>query len=47
MEQQNTKILNNISSIAKAYVRISSVKSALTVLLVGYTTFKVIQSFKE
>lgn len=45
--EQNTKALKNISSIAKAYMRISSIKTALTVFLVGYTALKAIQTFRD
>lgn len=45
--EENTKILQNISSVAKAYVRISSIKTALTIFLVGYTTIKAIQTFRD
>ncbi|MBR0534893.1 MAG: hypothetical protein IIX14_00795 [Clostridia bacterium] len=45
--EETTNTLSNITSIAKAYMRISSIKTALTVFLVGYTAFKVIQTFKS
>lgn len=44
---ENTKALQNFSSVAKAYVRISSIKTALTIFLVGYTAIKAIQTFRE
>ncbi len=47
MEENTAKVLKNVSSIAKAYVRISSVKTALTVALVAYTALKIVQTFKE
>lgn len=45
--EQGTKVLNNLSNVAKTYVRISSIKTALTVFLVGYTVFKAIQTFTD
>ncbi len=44
---QGTKILQNLSKVAKTYVRISSIKTALTVFLVGYTALKAIQTFRD
>lgn len=50
MDFKNTEnctiALENISNIAKTYVRISSLKTALTVFLVGYTVMKAIKIFK-
>lgn len=42
-----SKILDNMSNIARTYVRISSLKTALTVFLVGYTALKAIAIFKN
>ena len=47
MEQGTTKTLENMTNLAKTYMRISSIKTALTVFLVGYTAFKVIETFKK
>lgn len=44
--ERYTKALENISNIAKTYVRISSLKTALTVFLVGYTAMKAVKIFK-
>lgn len=40
------KTLEGMSNIAKTYVRISTLKTALTVFLVGYTALKALQIFK-
>ena len=40
-----SKPLENLSSVAKTYMRISSIKTAPTVFLVGYTALKVSQIF--
>ncbi len=40
------KALGGMSNIAKTYVRISTLKSALTVFLVGYTALKAAQMLK-
>lgn len=45
--EQGTKALKNLSNVAKIYVRISSIKTALTVFLVGYTALKAIQTFRD
>lgn len=45
--EQGTKAIKNLSNVAKIYVRISSIKTALTVFLVGYTALKVIQTFRD
>ena len=45
--EQGTKLLKNLSSVAKIYVRVSSIKTALTVFLIGYTALKAIQTFKD
>ena len=47
MGENTTKILKNASSIAKADIRISSVKTALSAALVAYTAIKIIQAFKD
>lgn len=41
------KVLDNMSNIARTYVRISSLKTALTVFLVGYTALKAVAIFKN
>ena len=41
------KALENISGIAKAYLRISGLKTALTVFLGIYTVIKILQAFKN
>ncbi len=41
------KALENISGVAKTYVRISSLKTALTVFLVIYTVIKIASAFKN
>lgn len=41
------KALENISGIAKTYVRISSLKTALTVFLAIYTVIKIVSAFKN
>ncbi len=35
-----TKPLESLTSVAKTYMRISSIKTALTIFLVGYTAIK-------
>lgn len=40
-----TKPLESLTSVAKTYMRISSIKTALTVFLVGYTALKAAQLF--
>lgn len=45
--EQNSKTIENITRLAKTYMRISSIKTALTVFLVGYTAYKVIETFKK
>lgn len=45
--EQNSKALKNLSNVARLYVRISSIKTALTVFLVGYTAIKAIQTFRD
>lgn len=39
------KPLESLSEVAKTYMRISSIKTALTVFLVGYTAMKAAQLF--
>jgi hypothetical protein len=45
--EQGTKAIMNLSSMAKTYMRISTIKTALTVFLVGYTVYKAIDTFKK
>lgn len=45
--EQGTKALMNLSNVAKTYMRVSTIKSALTVFLVGYTVYKAIDIFKN
>ncbi len=45
--EQGTKAIKNFSDVAKTYVRISSLKTALTVFLVGYTVIKAFNTFKD
>ena len=45
--EQSTKTVENITNLAKTYMRISSIKTALTVFLVGYTAYKVIETFRK
>lgn len=45
--EQGTKALKNLSNVAKIYVRISYIKTALTVFLVGYTAIKAFQTFRD
>ncbi len=45
--EQGTKTLENMTNLAKTYMRISSIKTALTVFLVGYTAYKVIETFRK
>jgi hypothetical protein len=40
-----TKPIESLTNVAKTYMRISSIKTALTVFLVGYTALKVSQIF--
>lgn len=40
-----SKPLESLSNVAKTYMRISSIKTALTVFLVGYTAMKAAQLF--
>lgn len=40
------KTFEGMSNIARTYVRISTLKTALTVFLVGYTALKALQIFK-
>lgn len=44
-KEQYAKILEGMSTVAKTYVRISSIKTALTVFLIGYTAVKAIRLF--
>lgn len=37
--------IESLTNVAKTYMRISSIKTALTVFLVGYTALKVSQIF--
>lgn len=39
--------LKNLSNVTKAYLRISRIKTALTLFLVGYTSYKIINSLKN
>jgi hypothetical protein len=41
------KAVENASGIAKAYMRISSIKTALTIFLGIYTVIKIVQVFKK
>ena len=41
------KAMEGMSNIARTYVRISSLKTALTVFLVGYTALKAVEIFKS
>ena len=41
------KALENVSTIAKTYMRISGLKTALTVFLGIYTVIKIVQAFKN
>lgn len=45
--EQGTKAIKNFSDVARTYVRISSIKTALTVFLVGYTVVKALRTFKD
>ena len=44
-KEQYAKILDGMSTVAKTYVRISSIKTALTVFLIGYTAVKAVRLF--
>lgn len=46
-KENYVKALENMSAIAKTYMRISSLKTALTVFLGIYTIIKIIQAFKN
>lgn len=45
--EQGTKAIKNLSNVARIYVRVSSIKTALTVFLVGYTAYKMVETFRE
>ncbi len=45
-KESYAKAMESMSNIAKTYVRISSLKTALTVFLVGYTALKAVEFFK-
>ena len=45
--EQGAKTLESMNNLAKTYMRISSIKTALTVFLVGYTAYKVIETFRK
>ncbi len=45
MNKQQT--LQNLSNVTKTYLRISQLKTVLTVFLVGYTLMKIIKTVKE
>ncbi len=45
MNKQQT--LQNLSNVTKTYLRISRIKTALTVFLLGYTTVKIIKTLKN
>ena len=45
--EQGTKVYMNLSNLAKTYMRISTIKSALTVFLIGYTVYKAVDTFKK
>ncbi len=38
--------LQNLSSVTKTYLRISRLKTVLTVFLIGYTAVKVVKAIK-
>ncbi len=46
-KENYVKALENISGIAKTYLRISSLKTALTIFLGIYTVIKIVQAFKN
>lgn len=46
-KENYVKALENVSSITKTYLRISSLKTALTVFLGIYTVIKIVQAFKN
>lgn len=41
-----TKSMDTVSKVAKAYVGVSYIKTALTFLVIGYAALKVIKIFK-
>lgn len=45
-KEHYAKALESMSNIARTYVRISSLKTALTVFLVGYTALKAVEIFR-
>ena len=48
MNTENTvKALESLSGVAKTYIRISYMKTALTALFLGYTALKAIKFFKD
>ncbi len=40
-------IINSISGVTKTYLRISSIKTALTFALVAYTGYQVVKTLKQ
>lgn len=45
MNKQQT--LQNLSNVTKTYLRISKIKTVLTLFLVGYTLTKIIKTVRE
>ena len=45
MDKQQT--LQNLSNFTKTYLRISQIKTVLTVFLVGYTVMKIIKTMRS
>lgn len=41
------KAIESISGVAKTYLRVSKIKTALTVFLIGYATVKIAKNFIE